>query len=57
VARPLQGRVGLTDSLSQVQKIFEENNVAVVVDNGEVKGIINKIDLLEFINKKSRSGD
>ena len=36
---------------------FEENNVAVVVDNGEVKGIINKIDLLEFINKKSRSGD
>jgi predicted transcriptional regulator len=53
----LQGKVSLNDKLSQVQAIFEENNVAVVVHDGEVRGIINKIDLLEFINKKSRSGD
>ena len=33
--------------------IFEENNVAVVVDQGNILGIINKIDLLEFLSKKT----
>ncbi|RZO22373.1 MAG: pyridoxal-phosphate dependent enzyme [Candidatus Thioglobus sp.] len=53
VARPLEGRVSLSDSLSHVQQIFEQNNVAVVVDSGTIAGIVNKIDLLEFLNKKS----
>ena len=53
IARPLQGQICLSDNLSQVQQIFEQNNVAVVVDDGAVAGIINKIDLLEFINRKN----
>ena len=54
IARPLEGRVRPDDNLSHLQEIFEQNNVAVVVHEGRVLGIINKIDLLEFINNHSR---
>jgi cystathionine beta-synthase len=54
VARPLQGKVQRHEALSQVQQVFENNNVAVVVDGGVITGIINKIDLLEFITQKNR---
>ena len=54
IARPLEGRIRPDDDLSHLQQIFEQNNVAVVVNEGRVLGIINKIDLLEFINHHSR---
>ena len=54
IARPLEGRIRPDDDLRDIQQIFEQNNVAVVVDEGRVLGIINKIDLLEFINHHSR---
>jgi cystathionine beta-synthase len=54
IARPLQGQVGPNETLDQVQRIFENDNVAVVVDEGQVTGIINKIDMLEFITQKNR---
>ena len=54
IARPLQGQVSPGDNLSHVQQIFENDNVAVVVDEGRITGIINKIDLLEFITQKNR---
>ena len=54
IARPLEGRVRPDDNLSHLQEIFDQNNVAVVVHEGRVSGIINKIDLLEFINHHSR---
>ena len=54
IARPLEGRIRPDDNLSDIQQIFEQNNVAVVVHEGHVLGIINKIDLLEFINNHSR---
>ncbi len=54
VARPLQGKVEPNEALSHVQQVFENNNVAVVVDGGVITGIINKIDLLEFITQKNR---
>ena len=54
IARPLEGRVRPDDNLSHLQEIFEQNNVAVVVHEGRVLGIINKIDLLEFINNHGR---
>jgi len=46
--------VGPNETLDQVQRIFENDNVAVVVDEGQVTGIINKIDMLEFITQKNR---
>ena len=53
VARPLEGQINPSQTLAQVQKIFEDNNVAVVVEEGKILGIINKIDLLEFLTKQN----
>ncbi len=51
-AKPLEGRVGIDDPLSKVQRVFDENNVAVVVENGVVTGIISKIDVVEFLTAR-----
>ena len=53
-AKPLSGIVTMNDSLSKVQRVFDEDNVAVVVDedNKEVLGIISKIDVVEFLAKR-----
>ncbi len=48
-ATPLQGCVKIDDPIAKVQEIFDENNVAVVIDNDTISGIITKIDLIEFL--------
>ena len=48
-AKPLEGIVRMTDPISEVQTIFDANNVAVVVEDGVVKGIVTKIDLVQFL--------
>ncbi|OVE80328.1 hypothetical protein BVY02_00555 [bacterium J17] len=53
VAAPLQGQVGLTDPVSELEHIFDENNVAVVMDNQEVVGIVSKIDVVKFLASRS----
>ena len=52
IARPLYGQVRPDQTLDQVQRIFEEDHVAVAVDDGVILGIINKIDVLEFLTKR-----
>ena len=42
-------------TVSRVQRIFDQNNVAVVIDSGQVTGIISKIDVVEFL--ASRRGN
>ncbi|MBT8486302.1 MAG: pyridoxal-phosphate dependent enzyme [Phycisphaerales bacterium] len=53
VAKPMQGIVSLDDPLSRVQRIFDEDNIAVVVENDVVTGIISKIDVVEFLAARS----
>jgi len=53
VATPLVGQVSLGDPLNAVQQVFEEHNVAVVVDKGAIIGIIGKIDMVEFLAARS----
>jgi len=48
-AKPLQGQVSPDDTIGRVQRIFDQDNVAVVVDHGRVTGIIAKIDVVEFL--------
>jgi cystathionine beta-synthase len=48
-AKALEGRVGLDDPLSAVQAIFDRENVAIVVESGEVVGVISKIDVVEYL--------
>lgn len=51
-AKPLSGRVGLDDPISRVQRVFDEDNVAVVFDDQRIVGIISKIDLVEFLTAR-----
>ena len=53
VAAPLQGEVALGDSLAKVHEVFDTDHIAVVVENEEVIGIITKIDVIEFLARRS----
>ena len=48
-ATDLHGQVGIDDSLSTVQSVFDDENVAVVVEDGDVTGVISKIDVIEYL--------
>ena len=52
-AKPMRGQVALDDPLSKVQRVFDEDNIAVVLDGGQVTGIISKIDVVEFLAARS----
>ena len=52
-AKPLQGQVTMDDSLSRVQRVFDEQNVAIVIENKEIRGVISKIDMIEFLATRS----
>jgi cystathionine beta-synthase len=48
-AKPLHGLVSIDDPLSRVQRVFDAENVAVVMDGDEVIGVVSKIDVVEFL--------
>ncbi len=50
-AKPLSGQVSVDDSLGHVQRIFENDNVAVVMEEGQMIGIISKLDLVMYLSK------
>ena len=52
-AKPMAGMVSIDDPLSKVQAVFDENNVAIVMDNESVIGLISKIDVVEFLTARS----
>ena len=52
-AKPMHGMVGLDDSLAKVQAVFDEENVAMVIDDAHVVGVISKIDMVEFLAARS----
>lgn len=52
-AAPLRGMVSLNDSLSKVQRVFDEDRVAVLFEDGHITSIIAKIDIIEFLASRS----
>ncbi|MHC5001810.1 MAG: pyridoxal-phosphate dependent enzyme [Planctomycetota bacterium] len=52
-AKPLGGQVTLDDSIAKVQKVFDDDNIAVVVESGRVSGVISKIDVVEFLTGRT----
>ncbi len=52
-AKALQGRVSLDEPLSRVQQVFDEHNVAVVMEDEAVIGVIAKIDVVEYLAARS----
>ncbi len=53
VSAPLSRHVSLDDPLSVVQRVLDENNVAVVIEGGNIIGIISKIDVIQFLAARS----
>lgn len=51
VAKILKGRVSPDDDLNRVKAVLGEDNVAIVVDDEEVVGLITKIDLIDFLSE------
>ena len=45
----MRGQVRMDDSLSEVQKVFDDQNVALVMEQETVVGVISKIDVVEFL--------
>ena len=52
-AKPLRGQVTLDDTISKVQRVFEDDNIAVVIEGKKIVGIISKIDIVEFLTARS----
>ena len=52
-AKPMYGMVGLDDSLAKVQEVFDDENVAMVIEDAHVVGVIAKIDMVEFLAARS----
>jgi len=50
VAKPLEGKIQLSDSVSSLQEVFSGNNVAVVFDGEELHSIISRIDMIGFLS-------
>jgi len=51
-AKTLHGQVRLDDSLARVQRVFDEDNVAVVAEDGQIAGIVTKIDVVEYLTAR-----
>ncbi len=51
---PLQGVVTADTPIAELQKVFAEDNVAVVRDGERPIGIITKIDYIEFLSQRLR---
>jgi cystathionine beta-synthase len=49
VAKNLEGQVSPGNSLAEVQRVFDQHYVAVVVEGDRVIGIISKIDMVQFL--------
>ena len=52
-AKPLEGTVSPADSLGLVQQIFERDNVAVVMEDERIIGIISKLDMVNYMSRSA----
>ena len=49
----MHGMVERDDSLATVRDVFDDENVAMVVEDADVVGVISKIDVVEFLAARS----
>jgi len=52
VSHPIGGLIYPKARIEELFRIFETDQVGVVVDNGRIVGIVSKIDVLEFMSKR-----
>lgn len=54
VAHPIGGLIYPKARVEELFRIFETDQVGVVVDNGRIVGIVSKIDVLDFMSKRGK---
>jgi cystathionine beta-synthase len=54
IAQPIGGLIYPKGRLEELFKIFETDQVAVVVDAGKIVGIISQIDLIEYMARRGK---
>lgn len=54
IAHPLGGLIYPKARIEELFRIFETDQVGVVVDNGKVVGIVSKIDVLDFMSRRAK---
>jgi cystathionine beta-synthase len=54
VSHPIGGLIYPKARVEELFRIFETDQVGVVVDNGRIVGIVSKIDVLEFMSKRGK---
>src|SRR5262245_2200726 len=54
VANPIGGLIYPKARIEELFRIFETDQVGVVVDNGKIVGIVSKIDVLDFMSRRSK---
>jgi cystathionine beta-synthase len=54
IAHPIGGLIYPKARIEELFRIFETDQVGVVVDNGMIVGIVSKIDVLEFMSRRGK---
>ncbi len=54
VAQPVGGLIYPKARIEELYRIFETNQVAIVVDNDRIVGVVSQIDVIEFLSKRGR---
>jgi cystathionine beta-synthase len=54
IAQPIGGLIYPKGRIEELFRIFETDQVAVVVDAGHILGIISQIDLIEYMAKRGK---
>jgi cystathionine beta-synthase len=54
VSHPIGGLIYPKARIEELFRIFETDQVGVVVDGGKIVGIVSKIDVLEFMSKRGK---
>jgi cystathionine beta-synthase len=54
VAQPVGGLIYPKARIEELYRIFETNQVAIVVDNSKIMGVVSQIDVIEFLSKRHK---
>ncbi len=54
VAQPVGGLIYPKARIEELYRIFETNQVAIVVDNSSIVGVVSQIDVIEFLSKRNK---
>jgi len=51
IANPIAGLLHTKARVEELYGIFETDHVAIVIEDGQIKGVVSKIDLIEYLTK------